>query len=210
MPLFIFYPIQFRIDLSVCLSSLPTMRDFWWSPLKWPGRAVTGSLNPHCPVAWESTSPKFRTVPATFSTRYFLTVFEGQLQTRPCFPLDKIRLVCVKVPLLRFQAFLFLVFFTALVVFPPALPSLTTAVFNPRSSPKLEREETMTLRIRERLLGSVTSRFHFEHPTQCPEGHRQISWVSSENNVHCWLCDKAYPISDCFVSHDEIPPPATN
>jgi len=67
----------------------------------------------------------------------------------------------------------------------------------------------MALRIRERLLSGVTSRFHFEHPRQCPEGHRQISWVSNENYVHCWLCDKAYPISDCFASRGESPQPVT-
>jgi len=68
----------------------------------------------------------------------------------------------------------------------------------------------MALRIRDRLFGSVTSRFQFEHPRQCPEGHRQISWVSNENNVHCWLCDKAYPISDCFTPQGESPQPAAN
>jgi hypothetical protein len=38
------------------------------------------------------------------------------------FPLDKIYLVCVKVQLLRVQAFLFLMFFIAPVVFSPTLP----------------------------------------------------------------------------------------
>ena len=135
---------------------------------------------------------------------------KGPLPTHPCFPLDKIHPLCATVPLLRFQTCRFLVFFTALVVFPSALPSLSTTAFNPRLSFKLEREETVTLRIRERLLGSVTSRFHFKHPRQCPEGHRQISWVCNENNVHCWLCDKAYPISDCLASHGKSPQPATN
>ena len=90
-------------------------------------------------------------------------------------------------------------------------PSLAITCFIPRLlSAKLQREGTMASRIRERLFGSVTSRFHFEHPRQCPEGHRQISWVSSENNVHCWLCDKAYPISDCSAPHGESPQPASN
>lgn len=61
----------------------------------------------------------------------------------------------------------------------------------------------MGLRMRDRLFGNVTSIFRFEHPTQCPEGHRQISWVSNESDVHCWLCDKTYPISECFTAHDE-------
>lgn len=68
----------------------------------------------------------------------------------------------------------------------------------------------MALRIRDRLLGSVTSRFHFEHPRRCPEGHRQISWVSNEHNVYCWLCEKAYPISDCLAPHGEGHPPAAD
>jgi hypothetical protein len=45
--------------------------------------------------------------------------FLGKLLS--CFPLDKICLVCVKVHLLRLQTFLFLGFFTAPVVFSPAL-----------------------------------------------------------------------------------------
>jgi len=61
----------------------------------------------------------------------------------------------------------------------------------------------MALGIRDRLFGSVTSMFRFEHPRQCPEGHRQISWVSNENDVHCWLCNKTYPISDCFAAPGE-------
>jgi|GEM_PF-3832711 len=61
----------------------------------------------------------------------------------------------------------------------------------------------MGLRMRDRLFGNVTSIFRFEHPKQCPEGHRQISWVSNESDVHCWLCDKTYPISECFTAHGE-------
>jgi hypothetical protein len=63
--------------------------------------------------------------------------------------------------------------------------------------------EIMGLRMRDRLFGNVTSIFRFEHPKQCPEGHRQISWVSSENDVHCWLCDKTYPITQCFTALGE-------
>lgn len=61
----------------------------------------------------------------------------------------------------------------------------------------------MALRIRDRLFGNVTSMFRFEHPRQCPQGHKQISWVLNENNVHCWLCDKAYPMSECFGANGE-------
>jgi hypothetical protein len=61
----------------------------------------------------------------------------------------------------------------------------------------------MALGIRGRLFGGVTSVFRFEHPKQCPEGHRQISWVSHENHVYCWLCNKTYPISECFEPSGE-------
>jgi len=32
----------------------------------------------------------------------------------------------------------------------------------------------------------------------CPRGHRQISWFAAEKMAHCWLCEKDYPLSDCF------------
>lgn len=32
----------------------------------------------------------------------------------------------------------------------------------------------------------------------CPRRHRQISWFAAERMVHCWLCEKDYPLSDCF------------
>ncbi|MGD8372302.1 MAG: hypothetical protein PVG64_09390 [Syntrophobacterales bacterium] len=37
----------------------------------------------------------------------------------------------------------------------------------------------------------------FNHPRSCPEGHRQISWHLKEDQVHCWLCDKSYTMSEC-------------
>ena len=47
----------------------------------------------------------------------------------------------------------------------------------------------------------------FEHPKQCPNGHSQISWNSKEKDIHCWLCNKAYPISECFDSQFNTPQP---
>ena len=44
----------------------------------------------------------------------------------------------------------------------------------------------------------MRSRNLFQHPVKCPQGHRQISWIATENVAHCWLCDKDYPLSDCF------------
>jgi hypothetical protein len=44
----------------------------------------------------------------------------------------------------------------------------------------------------------MRSRNLFQHPSQCPQGHRQISWFAGEKVAHCWLCDKDYPLSDCF------------
>ena len=37
----------------------------------------------------------------------------------------------------------------------------------------------------------------FNHPRSCPEGHRQISWHLKESEVYCWLCNKAYSMSEC-------------
>jgi hypothetical protein len=39
----------------------------------------------------------------------------------------------------------------------------------------------------------------FQHPRQCPKGHRQISWNAIEKLVHCWMCGKDYPISECLA-----------
>jgi len=44
----------------------------------------------------------------------------------------------------------------------------------------------------------MRSRSIFQHPLHCPRGHRQISWFAAENVAHCWLCDKDYPLSECF------------
>jgi hypothetical protein len=44
----------------------------------------------------------------------------------------------------------------------------------------------------------MISRSLFQHPLKCPQRHRQISWYAAENVAHCWLCDKDYPLSDCF------------
>ena len=44
----------------------------------------------------------------------------------------------------------------------------------------------------------MKSRSLFQHPLKCPRGHRQISWVAAEKVAHCWLCDRDYPLSDCF------------
>ena len=49
----------------------------------------------------------------------------------------------------------------------------------------------------------------FEHLRQCPNGHRQISWYLKENDIHCWLCNKAYPISKCLDPHVRNPKPST-
>jgi len=38
----------------------------------------------------------------------------------------------------------------------------------------------------------------FQHPSKCPQGHRQISWFAAETVAHCWLCDKDYPLSECI------------
>ena len=37
----------------------------------------------------------------------------------------------------------------------------------------------------------------FNHPKSCPEGHRQISWHLKESEVYCWLCNRAYNMSEC-------------
>jgi len=44
----------------------------------------------------------------------------------------------------------------------------------------------------------MRSRSIFQHPLHCPRGHRQISWFAAENVAHCWLCEKDYPLSECF------------
>ncbi|MCG6981122.1 MAG: hypothetical protein LJE88_06910 [Deltaproteobacteria bacterium] len=44
----------------------------------------------------------------------------------------------------------------------------------------------------------MRSRSFFQHPLMCPRGHRQISWFAAEKMAHCWLCEKDYPLSDCF------------
>jgi hypothetical protein len=44
----------------------------------------------------------------------------------------------------------------------------------------------------------MRSRSLFKHPMKCPLGHRQISWFAAEKVAYCWLCDKDYPLSDCF------------
>ena len=44
----------------------------------------------------------------------------------------------------------------------------------------------------------MRNRSLFQHPLKCPRGHRQISWFATEKVVHCWLCEKDYPLSDCF------------
>ena len=49
----------------------------------------------------------------------------------------------------------------------------------------------------------------FEHPKQCPNGHRQISWHSKEHDIQCWLCNKAYSISECLGPHVHKPKPST-
>jgi hypothetical protein len=49
----------------------------------------------------------------------------------------------------------------------------------------------------------------FEHPQKCPNGHNQISWYSEETDVHCWLCNKAYPISECSHSQGDNPQPSS-
>jgi len=55
----------------------------------------------------------------------------------------------------------------------------------------------------------MKKREKFEHPRQCPNGHRQISWHSKENDIQCWLCNKAYPISECLGPHVHTPKPST-
>ena len=46
----------------------------------------------------------------------------------------------------------------------------------------------------------------FQHPLKCPQGHRQISWFAAEKVAHCWLCEKDYPLSDCFGAASTSPP----
>jgi hypothetical protein len=53
----------------------------------------------------------------------------------------------------------------------------------------------------------MRSRSLFQHPLKCPQGHRQISWFAAEEVAHCWLCDKDYPLSDCFGTPTTSSPP---
>jgi len=46
--------------------------------------------------------------------------------------------------------------------------------------------------------GSMGRRSLFQHPSKCPQGHRQISWFAAETVAHCWLCERDYPLSDCL------------
>ena len=48
----------------------------------------------------------------------------------------------------------------------------------------------------------------FEHPKRCPNGHNQISWNLKGKDVHCWLCNEAYPISECFDLQEDHPQPS--
>ena len=45
----------------------------------------------------------------------------------------------------------------------------------------------------------------FDHPKKCPNGHYQISWYFKEDDVICWLCNQAYPISECSHSQGDKP-----
>jgi hypothetical protein len=135
-------------------------------------------------------------------------IFLGKLLA--FFPLTKSTLFVVKSRCCAFTLFCSLRFSQPQECSHSPCPSPVPTTFNHRLSLEPQKEGTMALRIRDRLFGGVTSRLQFKHPRQCPEGHRQISWVSHENNVHCWLCGKAYPLSDCFAPRGENPQPATN
>ena len=56
----------------------------------------------------------------------------------------------------------------------------------------------MGIGILDKVLPRATTSSKFEYPTKCPEGHSQISWFLKDNDVYCWLCNKAYTISDCL------------
>ena len=59
----------------------------------------------------------------------------------------------------------------------------------------------MGFRIWDKIFPKATNKHIFVYPTKCPDGHTQIAWSSDENEVYCWLCDRAYTISDCLSEH---------
>ena len=61
----------------------------------------------------------------------------------------------------------------------------------------------MGFRIWDKVFPKAKNNYRFEYPTRCPDGHTQISWSSDENDVYCWLCNRAYVVSECFSEHRE-------